>query len=233
MDQAHSLETFYREGIETMSIIEGVPQLGGRGYLLDTRDGAKYRAIAGALEWPSERPGAVIVVGVALSKDPQLGTYKMRVLAAEEETGVTALVKRALALREDYLAAEWYGNPLSPLMQLVIPMNDQLRMLGKPEFWLVEAHWSRDPKAFGYYVAAIKDFLERRVLDLGTDSPVSSRLLELSPEGLGQISVEDFPTIAALAYAVTSLDTFRPWEYTQTAKEPQQDLPLNTEWNFG
>lgn len=215
-----------------MSIIEGVPQLGGRGYLLDARYGAKYRAIAGALEWPSERPGAVIVVGVDLSKDPKLGTYKMRVLAAEEEAGVTALVKRALALREDYLAAEWYGNQNSPMMQLVVTMNDQLRMLGKQEFWLVEPHWSRDPKAFGYYVSAIKDFLARGALELGTDNPVSSRLLELSPEGLRQISVEDFPTITALAYAVTSLDAFRPWEYTQTAQEPQQDLFLNTEWDF-
>ena len=201
---------------------------------IDTRDDSKYKWISGALGWPADRLGALVVLGVAMFPDVLTRVYKMRVLDVEEQDNVTQLIKDGLRLREDCYAGEWYGDPRSPLMQFVHAENERLTMLSQPYFSLIEPHGFRDTsRPFMFYASAVKNGLQRGTLDLGNYIDlIEERLLELPEDKLDKVKVVSYPMISALGYVVASLQAYRPWEYGDR-KVFERSLDLDDSRGFG
>jgi hypothetical protein len=216
-----------------MSTIKRIPRHNAPPIYQDTRDDTQYKWIAGGFGWPADRPGALIVVGVALFPDVLTRVFRIRVLAVHEEDNVTELVRQALRMRDDYHAGEWYGNQKSPLMQFVHAENERLTMLSQPYFALIEPHGFRDIRPFLFYASAVKNALQKDVLHLGGFlEMIDDRLKELSDEGLEKVKVITHPMISALGYVVASLQALRPWEYEERKVQVQR-MVLDDTRGFG
>jgi hypothetical protein len=198
-----------------MPTIKLIPRRSGSPYYLDMRDESHYKWIAAGFGWPADRAGALVVVGVNVLPQMLTMEYTYKVLVIEEEDNVTALVKRAVLLRDDYCVGEWYGDPKSPLMQFVHSANERLTMLSQPYFAIIEPHGFRDTRPFVFYASAVKNAYQRDLVDSGGYRDlISERLTELKEEtALEKVKVSNYPVISALGYVIASLQAYKPWEY--------------------
>ena len=170
----------------------------------DLDGGRHYQRILGGLAWPGVKPGFGVILGEDLRKDYDLNAYHIRVLAEFETSDVEELLKWCV-FSHGWFRGEWYSTLENrPILSLVYNDNRFEHLsIGR-------APYSADPKGFGFYIAILRRHLtlEKKTLRLGNNSKLPAYLLELDAKDMSTSSIENYPAIAALGYALTSLDLF-------------------------
>ena len=123
-----------------------------------------------------------------------------RVLAEAEDAFIGALLRKSSELAMVYEVDIFLSDTA----------NDGMMVLYKQHRWeeglkpitLKEAPLPRD---LNYYVQTIKSHLseEKKSLWFGLDSKLPDYLLELHPDEASSSTIDDYPAIAALGFAVT------------------------------
>jgi hypothetical protein len=198
-----------------LNIIEKKFYSDGERYYFNTGTNEKYGEIVGGLAWPETKDGFLVIAAVDLFENTELEARHIRVLTESSESSIDVFLKRALELQRDFSPfmeiIRFYGDTTSPaMMKLLDQFNRDRRSLGLHPFYLTEAPQLKDPKKLEFYVQLIKKYSQpgRKTLHF-CDTAVPSYLASLSPDDISK-NVLDHPPVAALAYALAVLSTWKP-----------------------
>ena len=185
----------------------------GKKYFEDEESKAKYRRIVSGFAWPGGKPGVIVVVAEDLNEDLSLNVHNLRVLAEAEDSNVEELLRKCVEFRKHYRVEGFYGDANNkPMMSFLRQFNENLSQKDVQSLWLQNAPFVDDIKAFEFYVHTIKNHLnpDKKTLHFFEGSRLSGYLMELPPEEVKSAGVSDYPSIAALGYAISYLDTYGP-----------------------
>lgn len=190
----------------TTSIMHKRRPFGGGAMDLYSREDDRYfqRVVAG-IGWPSEKPGAVVVLGEELTVSP--GTMPNIHWLGEYETGdLGALLRQAVLYMHDLKVMAFYAGMDQPARSYLLHFNREARDQRKPTLDVLTPPNLVPDGGISYHVNVLKDLLrpESKRLTLSSKSRLPGALGEL-PESIGALKEGDCPLVAALAYAVISL----------------------------
>ncbi len=170
--------------------------------------GIFFQRIVGGIAWPGDRPGFVCVVGEETSYRLP---HQLHLLAEAEKQDTSELIKRCRELQATWKVQEFYARLPEHILQYLGLSNEQARGRYQKSFQVLEAPFSSDPR-IAYHLQLLRDTLKpaQKGLHLGTDSRLSSALLELPVDKAASAKDTDFPAVAALAYAVAALTVWEP-----------------------
>jgi hypothetical protein len=187
----------------------------------DEETNARYRRIVAGLCWPAVKPGFIVVVGEDLNKDAGTGKHNMRVLAEAEDADIANLLRKCLDLQSSYAPTDFLTDTADRgMMDRAMQFN---RNLEKP-LRLRNAPYVEDPRCLRQYAMSIKGHLlpPDKTLYFDETSRIPSYLNELDSKELLIANILDYPTIAALGFAVCYLDRaeYRPPRPPQREANP-------------
>jgi hypothetical protein len=197
------------------NIIEKKVYADGESYYFNTETMGRYGDIMGGLAWPETREGFLVIAGVDLFENTELETRPIRVLAGVMESNIKIFLKYALELQKKFSpfmeTIRVYGDTTSAsMMELLDQFNKDRRQRGLDPFYLTEAPQLKSPKKIEFYAQLIRTYTQpgRKILHF-CDTTLPSYLAGLPPEEISH-GVLKHPPIAALAYAMAALSTWRP-----------------------
>jgi hypothetical protein len=198
-----------------INIIEKKIYMDGEPYYFNTETTEKYGEIVGGLAWPETTEGFLVIVAVDFFEDTELEARHIRVLEEATESDINIFLKHALELKKHFSpfmgAIRFYGDTTSlAMMELLDQFNRDRRHRGLDSFYLTEAPQLKDPKKNEFYAQLIRKYTHpgRKTLHFcNTGLPVY--LMGLWPDEIDK-NVLDHPPIAALAYALAVLSTWKP-----------------------
>jgi hypothetical protein len=178
--------------------------------------GEDYFDIAGAVAWPGENLAgfAVIVAAVNMrEKEPAL-----MVLAEIEEKSIEDLISACVEIRERYgypeLLDMWYGDYLR-FSSLIGDINTRFeKQSGKGKgFYITQPDDFEVPNNFEIYLHRIRSCLKApdsggKQLILGNCNRLRNYLQNLPPDAVKNGSIEEYPAVASLGFAVHTLPKF-------------------------
>ena len=97
------------------------PMSGDPSYL-DEEKGIYYGWIVGGLVWPSENPGAVVIVGQEDTWRPPMPAH---VLSEFEEATIGDLLRKCSYLTNEYCVQDFYGRPDQTCLRYVDQFNSE------------------------------------------------------------------------------------------------------------
>ena len=201
--------------MDIMNIIEKKIYTDGEPYYFNTETMEKYGEIVGGLAWPKTTEGFLVIVAVDFFEDAELEARHIRVLEEATESDINTFLKHALELKKHFSpfmgAIRFYGDTTSlSMMELLDQFNRGRRHRGLDPFYLTEAPQLKDPKKLEFYAQLIRKYTQsgRKILHF-CDTALPSYLIGLSLEEISK-SVLDHPPVAALAYALAVLSTWKP-----------------------
>ena len=168
----------------------------------DMDNGRHYQRIVGGLAWPGIKPGFAVILGENLRKDYDLNAHHIRILAEFESLDIEELFKWCV-FSHSWFKGEWYLSLENKPMMGLVYNDNRFEHLS-----IGRAPYSADPKGFRFYVAIFRRHLqsEKKTLHLGENSRLPSYLLELDTKDISTADIDEFPAVAALGYALTTLD---------------------------
>jgi len=174
------------------------------------RSEKRYRRVLGGLAWPGLTPGFAVIVAEDLGKDEALDAHHFRVLDEVEETRIEDLINRCVMLEVNSrdISWTWYTTLNNrPSMEFVYQFQKIQREKGTHGFSLANAPYVDDPKGFDFCVNMLKKCLakDKKRLHLGEGSKLPGYLMNLPSIDVAKARPEDYPPIAALGYAVSTL----------------------------
>ncbi len=186
-------------------------------YFKNIETSEEYFTIAGALAWPSmDHPGFAVIVA-ALKGDPKEPSFK--VLQEIESRDMDILVSACIHSRYKwgypYLLDLWYGDQVR-FSTFLADYNEGHEQKNEDDgFALAPPDEFEQPNRDEIYLERIRgllmpDELGKKSLIIGPCEKIRSQLQNL-PADARAIKIEDFPAVAALAFAVHSLMATRPW----------------------
>lgn len=200
----------------------------GTTYFTDNDTREDYRRVYGGVAWPGKRPGFIVLVGESMTPDGAVREHFYRMLIEAEEQDVPALLRRCIELKtatgigllksvrhNTYITDGWFADTsYLPGMEIVRSLNDEAIERKKESLHLSDAPGGDGKDGFIFCYNVLRGLLSRnkKVLHLGEQSKLPSLLLEVSPEKLIKASPQDYPSIAALGYAVAALVNWKPQE---------------------
>ena len=169
--------------------------------------GEEYRRIVGGLAWPGHKPGFSVILGEELEENKKLKLRHLRVLAEAEDFVVEALLRKSCELAKEYSVDRFLGDIQNEGMMI---LYRQFR--GGEGLKPIILSNAPLPMNFNYYVQTIKGHLsgEKKSLWFGPDSKLADFLSQLPPDQVLSSSIDDYPAITALGFAVAFLDR-RPY----------------------
>lgn len=173
-------------------------------------NGQRYRRIVGGLAWPSgAKAGFGVIVAEDLENDVILKKRIFRVLAEVEERHLRKLLKRCGEVGSSHKVGFWYGKQNNkPAMQILEEVNRDRQQHHQEPLFLADAPFVDDRRALeSNYLPVISERLNpkpKKSLEIDTDSTLRVRLAEFD-RGASNANADDYPAIAALAYAVVHL----------------------------
>jgi len=201
--------------MDIINIIEKKIHTDGEPYYFNTETMEKYGEIVGGLAWPKTTEGFLVIVAVDFFEDAELEARHIRVLEEATESDINTFLKHALELKKHFSpfmgAIRFYGDTTSlSMMELLDQFNRGRRHRGLDPFYLTEAPQLKDPKKLEFYAQLIRKYTQsgRKILHF-CDTALPSYLIGLSLEEISK-SVLDHPPVAALAYALAVLSTWKP-----------------------
>lgn len=185
----------------------------------------KFNRIFGGFAWPAENPGFAVVVGEELTyldvqehaKAPQL-ERKYHVINEFESHNIDLLVKMAIVMKVRHKTQSFYGRlhrgqgkPL-PAMNYLESWNNDAHRRKVKSFYILEAPYVEETGLIQYHLNILKPLLDprKKLLKL-YDSKLKMYLTKI-PVDVTRIRDTDRSQVAALAYAVSALEVWRPEE---------------------
>ncbi len=177
------------------------------------RDRVYQRTIAG-LAWPGSRPGAICVVG---EESGFRAPFQHYLLAEAEAADPAEFFKICMDLEGKFKISGFYSRLDEPSLEYLSQWNRRRRESRLSTLSVSGAPFSDDGR-LQYHLSIVKDKLrvEQKSLHLG-EARVAGLLTEILTSELADIKDVDNPLIAALAYAVAALVT---WKYVEPVPEP-------------
>lgn len=179
----------------------------GETYWKDTATGIQFRRIVHAMSWPFDTlPGCVCVLGEVLAEDPKYHAHKVILLHDEEQKNVNELLRHAHAVGADTGIMDVVGRRDVPEMRLMEIFNRdmsarrerQLRMMTPPE--------ADERERFRFWLRLLeRRTVEEKTMIFGDSQCVRARLMSTPKSNYDRIP-EEFPTIAAVLYALAEID---------------------------
>ena len=201
--------------MDIINIIEKKIHADGEPYYFNTETMEKYGEIVGGLAWPETTEGFLVIVAVDFFEDTELGTRHFRVLEEATESDINTFLKHALELQKHFSpfmgAIRFYGDTTSlTMMELLDQFNRDRRHRGLDPFYLTEAPQLKDPKKLEFYAQLIREYTQpgRKILHF-CNTALPGYLMGLWPDDISK-NVLDHPPVAALAYALAVLSTWKP-----------------------
>ena len=198
-----------------INIIEKKIYTDGEPYYFNTKTMEKYGEIVGGLAWPETTEGFLVIVAVDFFEDTELEARHIRVLEEATESDIGTFLKHALELQKHFSpfmgAIRFYGDATSlSMMELLDQFNRDRRHRGLDPFYLTEAPQLKDPKKLEFYAQLIRKYTQPggKILHF-CNTALPSYLMSLWPDEITK-NVLDHPPIAALAYALAVLSTWKP-----------------------
>ena len=180
----------------------------------------KLNRVVGGLGWPSELPGFVAVLGEEVFSELSfpLTSVELRyhVLAEMEESDMAELIKGATAMKSRYSVQTFYGRLKAtkgrelPAMHFLDQWNLTSFSQGVAPLHLIDAPFTEDRGLVAFHLNTLKKLLlpKKRSLFIPPASVLNGRLREI-PDHVTNLKDVDCPAVAALAYAVSALTTWR------------------------
>ena len=171
-----------------------------------------YKRIWGGLAPPSEKPGAIVVVGEELALRPPAHIY---FVDEAQESALDNLLQRALDFRGLYQVQEFYSCTKD---------NDYLRYLshwnaGRREKHLKTVEISTAPNSssdgnISFHISLLRSRLapNEKTLHLGESKLLPAAFNELSMSEVAKATDSQHPLLAALGYVVSALDSYANWD---------------------
>jgi hypothetical protein len=180
-------------------------------YYHNRETGEDYWSLAGAVAFPALRtPGFVVIVAVIRDGDSEEPVFK--VLDEIEESSIDALLKSCARLRYRYgyphQLEYFYGDP-ERYMAIVSDFNrrqDRGLYLAHPSDFQAQNRSEIYLERIWSYLKPGPDGKKRLIL--GKCERLRSHLQNLPKEVQ---SIEDYPGVAALGYALHSLESMKAW----------------------
>jgi hypothetical protein len=201
--------------MDIINIIEKKIHMDGEPYYFNTETMEKYGEIVGGLAWPETTEGFLVVVAVDFLEDTELEARHIRVLEEATESDINTFLKHALELKKHFSpfmgAIRFYGDTTSlAMMELLDQFNRDRRHRGLDPFYLTEAPQLKDPKKLEFYAQLIRKYTQpgRKTLHF-CNTGLPGYLMGLWPDEIDK-NVLDHPPVAALAYALAVLNTWKP-----------------------
>jgi hypothetical protein len=197
------------------NIIEKKIYADGERYYFNTETREKYGEILGGLAWPGTEEGFLVIAAVDFFENIELEARHIRVLAEASESSIGIFLKYALELQKRFSpfmeTIRFYGDITSlKMMELLDQFNRDRRHRGLNPFYLTEAPHLKGPEKLEFYGQLIRKYTQpgRKTLHF-CNTALPSYLMGLWPNEINQ-NVLDHSPIAALAYALAVLSTWKP-----------------------
>ncbi len=179
------------------------------------RDGNTYDIgrIVGGIAWSGKAPGFAVIIGEELIPDYTSNTYHLHLLKEVEEYDTTELFRRCADLARYYNLEEFFGHRDKKNIDFIWHWNDNIRSPGMPMLYIGCA-WSTSDDSIRNHIEILKDCLRsgRKTLHGLSESKSVLQLHDMSMDYSAATNT-DFPAIAALGYAVSTLRQFPPVDY--------------------
>ena len=175
--------------------------MSGEPAFFDEDKGIYYGWVVGGLVWPSENPGAVVIVGQEDVWRPPRPAY---VLAEFEEKTIGDLIKRCAHLAKDFCTEDFYGRQDPTCLRYVDQHNAEARQKRMKRFNFNPAPSCDLP--MDYHFNLLRDRLTpgKKTIHFPDGSQLKGQLLSV-PES--HVIAEDshYPLVSALGYCVSAL----------------------------
>jgi hypothetical protein len=175
------------------------PVNGDPAYLDEEKD-LFYGWIVGGLVWPSENPGAVVVVG---QEDVWRPPRPAHVLAEFEDTTIGDLLRRCSTLTNDFEVSDFYGSPDPTFLRYVDQFNNEAHETRMKRFNFRRAPSCELP--MDYHFNILRDRLTpgRKSIHFPEGSQLKGQLLAVPENQIKEDSRH--PLVSALAYCIAAL----------------------------
>jgi hypothetical protein len=181
----------------------------------DTRE--EYLCLCGGFAWPGTKPGFAVVAAVMESDNNDRPIIKT--IEEIEESDIRNLLRRTYELYKKYglsckeIPWMWYGDAENGLNKFIYDFNEKLRETGRDFFFLSPPAYFTAPNRFEIYCRTIYAALKGndKGLIIGTCTSLRSHLTTLDNKTIHQGTVDKYPAISALGFAMCALMEYRPW----------------------
>ncbi len=175
-----------------------------------------YQRVVAGIGWPSAKPGAICIVG----EEASYRAPNLYLLDEVEESDPGEFFRVCLDLEGKFKVSGFYSRLDEVNLEYLSMWNKQRRESRLSTLSISGAPFSDDGR-LQYHLSIVKDKLrvEQKSLHLG-EARVAGLLTEIQTSELADIKDVDNPLIAALAYAVAALVT---WKYVEPVPEPDSD----------
>jgi hypothetical protein len=172
-----------------------------------------YQRVVAGIGWPSAKPGAICIVG----EEASYRAPNLYLLDEVEESDPGEFFRVCLDLEGKFKVSGFYSRLDEVNLEYLSMWNKQRRESRLSTLSISGAPFSDDGR-LQYHLSIAKDKLrvEQKSLHLG-EARVAGLLTEILTSELADIKDVDNPLIAALAYAVAALVT---WKYVEPVPEP-------------
>ena len=185
-----------------------------KSHYIDLQNDMNYRRISGGIAWPyAQESGFVCVLSEDYYKNARLKKRHYRLLDEYAEFDVEKLIRRMYDFQNRYLIDIWYGDPDNELMgyfldkfNMAIPKKKKGRQA--VGVCVSAAPFASDNHNFRMYAHAIKSRIVKgkKSLHFGDKSVLPGMLSSLSPDIVQNDSVQKYPIIAGLGFAIAGMD---------------------------
>ncbi len=228
--------------MEMINRIEKKINTDGEPYYFNIETMEKYGEIAGGFAWPETQEGFLVIAAVDFSEDTELEARHMRILAEVTESDIHTFLKHALELQRQFSpfmeTIRFYGDTTSlAMMELLDQFNRNRRHRGFHPFYLTEAPQLKDPQKNEFYAQLIRKYTQpgRKILHF-CDTALPGYLMGLWRDEISK-NVLDHPPVAALAYPLAVLSTWKPRKRETEVKTKYERILTDylikeTTWQF-
>lgn len=170
-----------------------------------------FKAIWGAVSWPGNRPGHVVVVG--MGHEPYLNSHKVYLLAEYESFDMRKLIYQCGVLDLKYgvtlpdysgKSGQWVGDfENSAADQLIQEMNAKHTHC---QFSLNPTLMLEMESFYSYVLPKIKELLQRDCRRLFLkNSRITNYLKEILETEIASLKIGDYPSVESLGFAIVEM----------------------------
>jgi hypothetical protein len=185
----------------------------------------------GGIAWPGEKSGYAVVVG---EEDIPRRGGKVRhfhVLAEVEEWNKVNLIKACIELQGLYKTMGFYGRRDHQSMFTLLSVNSVARERRETELDFQPAPLSEQGR-IEYHIDILRKRLDHASKSLYMNHGNIALKLDIPNEEYGTALDTKYPAVAALGYAIATLETYEP-EDDEEDRETSSALNLNRSWVTG
>ena len=173
---------------------------------MDTETERSFWRILGAIAWPADGPGFVVVVGEEAKAHPA-PPYHLHVLAEADDSNPSRLILKAQELAQVFMVRDFYGYTGNRAdIEFLTWYNRKARDRRESTLNIREAPATEtDGIHFHLNILLSRLNAAEKTLHMLPESKLPGHLLELQGDRLTRATASEHPAIAALGYVVSKL----------------------------